>query len=288
MKHSESRPAVFFRTFAVSIAAAAAAFLLGWRIISSRPGSDAPPNETRLLPDASSRLTVLALGVGESEELTVCALVSFQPDLIAVQTAVLPPETVWSAGGEQNTLAAAYRQGGADYLRRQLSAWLGVPIDGALVQNRRQLSAVMDTCGPLPFTLTAALSGETSGHRVSFPPGEYRLDGAALADLLTLQAPADPARRSDRAAELLGSLIRQHLPAVLTESGEALVGALLSHSQSDLSLLDYLERRTALCSLAGRPELPVYCVYLDGTVGQEGYYLSEVSLTCLRAAFPAE
>ena len=268
MKHSESRPAVFFRTFAVSIAAAAAVFLLGWWIISSRPGSDAPPNETRLLPDASSRLTVLALGVGESEELTVCALVSFQPDLIAVQTAVLPPETVWSAGGEQNTLAAAYRQGGADYLRRQLSA-------------------VMDTCGPLPFTLTAALSGETSGHRVSFPPGEYRLDGAALADLLTLQAPADPARRSDRAAELLGSLIRQHLPAVLTESGEALVGALLSHSKSDLSLLDYLERRTALCSLAGRPELPVYCVYLDGTVGQEGYYLSEVSLTCLRAAFPA-
>lgn len=132
MKHSESRPAVFFRTFAVSIAAAAAVFLLGWWIISSRPGSDAPPNETRLLPDASSRLTVLALGVGESEELTVCALVSFQPDLIAVQTAVLPPETVWSAGGEQNTLAAAYRQGGADYLRRQLSAWLGVPIDGAL------------------------------------------------------------------------------------------------------------------------------------------------------------
>ena len=100
-----------------------------------------------------------------------------------MQTAVLPPETVWSAGGEQNTLAAAYRQGGADYLRRQLSAWLGVPIDGALVQNRRQLSAVMDTCGPLPFTLTAALSGETSGHRVSFPPGEYQLDGAALADL---------------------------------------------------------------------------------------------------------
>ena len=146
----------------------------------------------------------------------------------------------------------------------------------------------MEACGPLPFTLTAALSGETSGHRVSFPPGEYRLDGAALADLLTLQAPADPARRSDRAAELLGSLIRQHLPAVLTESGEALVGTLLSHSHSDLSLLDYLERRTALCSLAGRPELPVYCVYLDGTVGQEGYYLSEVSLTCLRAAFPAE
>ena len=44
MKHSESRPAVFFRTFAVSIAAAAAVFLLGWWIISSRPGSDAPPN----------------------------------------------------------------------------------------------------------------------------------------------------------------------------------------------------------------------------------------------------
>ena len=193
MRHSESRPAVFFRPFAVSIAAAAAVFLLGWWIISSRPGSDAPPNETRLLPDASSRLTVLALGVGESEELTVCALVSFQPDLIAVQTAVLPPETVWSAGGEQNTLAAAYRQGGADYLRRQLSAWLGVPIDGALVQNRRQLSAVMEACDPLPFTLTAALSGATSGHRVSFPPGDSQRD--PLRPRRRSQHPAGPERR---------------------------------------------------------------------------------------------
>ena len=28
-------------------------------------------------------------------------------------------------------------------------------------------------------------------------------------------------------------------------------------------------------------------IYLDGTAGQDGYYLSQVSLTCLHAAFPA-
>ena len=53
------------------------------------------------------------------------------------------------------------------------------------------------------------------------------------------------------------------------------------------TLLDYLERRTALGTLARREDLPVYCVYLDGTAGQDGYYLSQVSLTCLHAAFPA-
>ena len=62
----------------------------------------------------------------------------------------------------------------------------------------------------------------------------------------------------------------------------------VTHSHSDLTLLDYLERRTALGTLARREEIPVYCVYLDGTAGQAGYYLSEVSITCLRAAFPAE
>ena len=75
---------------------------------------------------------------------------------------------------------------------------------------------------------------------------------------------------------------------MLSESGEELVTQLLIHSRSDLTLLDYLECRTALGTLARREEIPVYCVYLDGTSGQAGYYLSEVSLTCLRAAFPAE
>lgn len=287
MKHSESRPAVFFRTFAVSIAAAAAVFLLGWWIISSRPGSDAPPNETRLLPDTSSRLTVLALGVSESEELTVCALVSFQPDLIAVQVAALPPRTVWHTAAGEGTLTDAYRQGGAPYLRTVLSEWLQTPIHRTVSQTRQQLSAVMEKYGPLPYTLPISLAEDAPTPRMAFPAGRYYLDGEALADLITLPLPPDPARQSDRAAELLKALIKRHLPAVLTESGEALAADLITHSTGDLTLLDYLERRTALGTLARREDLPVYCVYLDGTAGQDGYYLSQVSLACLHAAFPA-
>ena len=122
---------------------------------------------------------------------------------------------------------------------------------------------------------------------MAFPAGRYYLDGEALADLITLPLPPAPARQSDRAAELLKALIKRHLPAVLTESGEALAADLITHSTGDLTLLDYLERRTALGTLARREDLPVYCVYLDGTAGQDGYYLSQVSLTCLHAAFPA-
>lgn len=288
MKHSYSRAAEFWRVFTVSLAAAAVVFGLGWLLISRSATQELPPPESPLLPDADSRLTVLAIGVGSSRELSVCALISFQPDQIAVQVASLPPQTVWQTAAGAGTLAEAWRLGGAAYLQTVLAEWLGIPIHRTIAQNRQQLCAVMAQYKPLPYTLPISLAEDAPTGRIAFPAGRYYLDGEALADLLVLPLPANLARRSDRTAELLKALVRQHLPSVLTESGEELVTLLLNHSDGDLTLLDYLERRSALGTLARRDEIPVYCVYLDGTAGQEGYYLSEVSLTCLRAAFPAE
>ena len=204
-----------------------------------------------------------------------------------MQVAALPPRTVWHTAAGEGTLTDAYRQGGAPYLRTVLSEWLQTPIHRTVSQTRQQLSAVMEKYGPLPYTLPISLAEDAPTPRMAFPAGRYYLDGEALADLITLPLPPDPARQSDRAAELLKALIKRHLPAVLTESGEALAADLITHSTGDLTLLDYLERRTALGTLARREELPVYCVYLDGTAGQDGYYLSQVSLACLHAAFPA-
>ena len=287
MKRSYSRPAEFWRTFTLSLAAAGLVFALGWLLITRPTAEELTPPSSPLLPGTESRLTVLALGLSEEKELSLCALVSFQPDLIAIQVAALPPQTVWQTEMGSGTLAAAWQQGGAAYLQSVLTEWLGIPIHRTLCQNRQQLSAMMAQCGPLPYTLPISLAEDAPGSRILFPAGRYYLDGEALADLITLPLPANPARQSDRAAELIKALVRQHLPAVLTESGEELVTHLLTHSDSDLTLLDYLERRTALGTLARREEIPVYCVYLDGTTGQEGYYLSEVSLACLQAAFPA-
>ena len=260
---------------------------MGWLLISHKGPQEGLLPESPLLPDESSRLTVLALGISEENELSLCALLSFQPDLIAIQVAALPPQTVWQTPAGEATLSAAWQQGGAAYLQSVLSQWLGISIHRTISQNRQQLSAVMEQFGPLPYTLPLSLAEDAPGSRILFPAGRYYLDGEALADLITLPLPTDPARQSDRSAELIKALVRRHLPAVLSESGEELVTQLLTHSHSDLTLLDYLERRTALGTLARREEIPIYCVYLDGTAGQAGYYLSEVSLTCLRAAFPA-
>ena len=288
MKHSHTRPAEFCRIFTLSLAAAAAVFALGWLLISRPSATPAHPAAPAVLPDETTRLTVLALGISGEGDLSLCALLSFQPDLIAVQVAALPPQTVWQTEAGEGTLSAAWQQGGAAYLRSVLSQWLGISIHRTISQNRQQLSAVMEQFGPLPYTLPLSLAEDAPGSRILFPAGRYYLDGEALADLITLPLPTDPARQSDRSAELIKALVRRHLPAVLSESGEELVTQLLTHSHSDLTLLDYLERRTALGTLARREEIPIYCVYLDGTAGQAGYYLSEVSLTCLRAAFPAE
>ena len=122
MKHSHSRSADFWRTFTLSLAAAGLLFGLGWLFISHNGPQEGPLPESPLLPDESSRLTVLALGVSPENELSLCALLSFQPDLIAVQVAALPPQTVWQTEAGEGTLSAAWQQGGAAYLQSVLSA----------------------------------------------------------------------------------------------------------------------------------------------------------------------
>ena len=89
MKRSYSRPAEFWRTFTLSLAAAGLVFALGWLLITRPTAEELPPPSSPLLPGTESRLTVLALGLSEEEELSLCALVSFQPDLIAIQVAAL-------------------------------------------------------------------------------------------------------------------------------------------------------------------------------------------------------
>ena len=150
MKHSHSRSADFWRTFTLSLAAAGLLFGLGWLLISHNGPQEGPLPESPLLPDESSRLTVLALGVSPENELSLCALLSFQPDLIAVQVAALPPQTVWQTEAGEGTLSAAWQQGGAAYLQSILSQWLGISIHRTISQNRQQLSAVMEQFGPLP------------------------------------------------------------------------------------------------------------------------------------------
>ena len=62
----------------------------------------AHPVAPAVLPDETTRLTVLALGISGEGDLSLCSLLSFQPDLIAVQVAALPPRTVWhTAAGEE-------------------------------------------------------------------------------------------------------------------------------------------------------------------------------------------
>lgn len=173
MKHSHSRSADSWRTFTLSLAAAGLLFGLGWLLISHNGPQEGPLPESPLLPDESSRLTVLALGVSPENELSLCALLSFQPDLIAVQVAALPPQTVWQTEAGEGTLSAAWQQGGAAYLQSILSQWLGISIHRTISQNRQQLSAVMEQFGPLPYTLPLSLAEDAPGSRILFPAGRY-------------------------------------------------------------------------------------------------------------------
>lgn len=277
---------VFLRTVAASMAVTGLLFTVGfaaWRL--SRLSPAVTPPVSTVLPEESTPLTVLALGVDETDALAFSALIALLPQKGSIAVCALPPETLWQAEKSEGTLKAAYAAGGADYLRGRLGAWLGISIDRTLVQNYDGLAAVMATCGTLPYSLPNAVEGEWQGRTVTYPKGAYDLDTRALADLLVLPAPASPVARSDRAADLLMALLRHHLPAVLTESGEQLFQNLLNHSEGDLSIADYRAQEAVLQALAVQQDLVFLPVYLDGEAGQEGFRLSAPTLTCLRSTW---
>ena len=154
-----------------------------------------------------------------------------------------------------------------------------------LALTREGLRNLAFTAGELPYQLTEDLEGTAGGREVSYPRGPYSLDGDRFADFLTLPAPT-PQAQCDRTVSLLAAAVHYHLPAALSSSGEELFRNILTEGETDLSVLDYRARREAAEYLAMQEGAVSLC-YTDGTAGREGFYLSEASLKCLRAAFGA-
>lgn len=289
-KRAESRfPASLSRIFSLTLAVTMGLFLLVWLVFAAagQKKEELPPPPGSVRPTEKERLTVLVLG-RENEETPpdVLYLFGFLPDRGSIVLSAFPLDTVWKARGGQGTLLSAFRRGGSDYLRRQFSDYLGVPIDRTLVLTEAGLENLFLTAGPCPYQLTEDLSGTVHGREVSYARGPYSLDARTMADLLAL--PADsPAKKCDRAVSLLAALLQHHLPAVLTESGEELYRNLLTEGRTDLAVEDYTKRREAAQYLAMQEGWISLC-YLDGTSGRDGFFLSEECLRCIRSAYGGE
>lgn len=290
MKQSgEGRGATFFRCFAATVGIVGALLAIGFLIFrASGVVAELIPPVNTALPNAEERQTVLILGREDEDSAPeICCLYGFLPDKGTIALCALPMQTYWKASGGEGTLASAWQEGGAGYLSRQLSAYLGIPIDRTLVIDQEGLATMVLTCGSLPYTLQEDLAGTVHGRKVDYPRGRYDLDARTMADWMLLPGKT-PARRSDRIAELFRALVEYHLPAVLTESGGELFQNLVNNSSTDLSYLDYLERQDAAQFLMTREGSRASCVYIDGTAGREAYFLSDTTLTCIRGTYGAD
>ena len=288
-KSSQSRGAVFFRTFAVTIGLVGAFLMLGYLVfLGTRPKAEESAPHTHSIPTAADRLTVLILGgVDESVMPEVCFLYGFLPDKGSIAVCALPTDTLWKTAEGEGTIRSAYADGGAGYVSQQLAASLGIPIDRTVVLDFAGLETLIQTGGTIPYTLAEDLSGTVRGRKVSFTRGTYDLDARAMADLLTVPAPASTDRRSDRCASLLRAMAELHLPGVLTESGAMLYRNLLNCSRTDLTALDYMQRETAAQYLSTCKEPVAICVYIDGRQGRDAYYLSDASIACIQGTYGA-
>lgn len=272
----------------ISLAGLAGMLLIaGMLSLGAQAGAaGAKPGESVPLPAASSeRFTALILGRDEHDEAAVCLLAGILPDRCCFAVSALPENTVWDVGGTTVTLSGAVSSGGPEYAAGLLSQYLGIPIDRTISLGCDGLKTLMHNKS-LTYELAEGVSGWVGERRIDYPPGSYRLDARAVADLLAVEEPAFPERRAQRCVSLAAALLRPLLPRLAEGEANTLCRELLAAVRTDLTALDWRSRESAVRLAASRGT--VIGVTGRYVVSGGGAQLTDEGLRLLREAFGRE
>lgn len=252
-------------------------------IVRTPNGEPAAMAETQLppavyLPREQDRLLMLfALAENESTPPDCYLLAGFLPDKGRIALCMLPPGTMVRGDGQWDKLSALFEQGGIAYAAKRLGGFLGIEIERSGWLDVSGLRCIMEQAGEFEYELTTRLDYPVHRRQVTLERGNISLDGRKLMDLLAYPAyPKGEKERSDRGVMLLTRILNAHLPDSNTEKGDELVKCFLNNSSSNISFLDYEQRKGAVRFLATLKLPAATAVYVDGSVDREdGFWLNE-------------
>lgn len=234
---------------------------------------------TIYLPQREDRLVFLmAASENSSTPPDVYLLAGFLPDKGTIAICTLPTKTMITAGEQSGTLEELFDRGGLGYSAGLLGSYLGIDIERTAYIEVEGLRKLVESAGFYEYELGVELDYPMHQRQVVLGRGVQQLDGRKLMDILAYPAyKGGETERCDRSTMLITRMVNDHLPDSLTAEGDVMVKCLLNNSKTDITFLDYEERKSPTRFLAQLRLPAATAVYIEGELSRDysSFLLSE-------------
>ncbi|MCI8440903.1 MAG: hypothetical protein HFG27_00010 [Provencibacterium sp.] len=233
------------------------------------------------LPSNQEALNLLLVVEPGGEEERVYALLRFDPARGQVPVAVLPAGTLFGAAGRLATLESAYDYAGIRRAAAQIGEALGISIDRYLQLKAQDAAELVDQLGGVLYRVKKRMIFESPGAQTVLEPGPRQLSGSLFGEVLAYSFPGGALERSSMLGSLIASLINEHSDLLLTAEADTVFQSLVNRANTNISALDYQQRKAAARFMARLSPDGAFSVTLSGS-GENTYGTFSLSEECCR------
>ncbi|MCI8622246.1 MAG: LCP family protein [Provencibacterium sp.] len=233
------------------------------------------------LPSNQETLNLLLVVEPREGAQRLYALLRFDPARGQIPVAVLPPGTLVGAQGRLATVESAYTYAGIRRVAAQLEEALGIAVDRYLQLDVQDAVTLVDLLGGVQYRVKKRMVFNSAGTQTVLEPGPRQLSGNLFGEVLSYSFPEGELERSSALGNLIASLLNDHSDLLLTAEADSVFQSLVNMGETNVSALDYQERKPAARFMARLSPDAAFSVRLSGQ--EEGTYGSfQLSEDCRR------
>jgi anionic cell wall polymer biosynthesis LytR-Cps2A-Psr (LCP) family protein len=237
------------RLFAISFSLSLFVISLLYMFLTVTISPRTPPSlmadavEEAYIPDKQDALTVLFFGEEAPGSVAgTYILLQFNPMAGKVYVAPLPPQTKLIHGGKKETIAEAYRFGGARYTRDALEEHLNIPINRHLRASANAFILAANNIGTIEFDIKEETTIADGDSYATLSPGLHLLDGRRMIGIVR-ESQNSPEQRAALAGELAGAAINQRIDIAASTLSDRIFESIINLIDTDISYADYEQRK---------------------------------------------
>jgi anionic cell wall polymer biosynthesis LytR-Cps2A-Psr (LCP) family protein len=254
---------------------------------AARPGGRPAPSmqgaedEPAYVPAEKDSLSVLFIG-GDSSAATTFLLARFDSAAGRVPLAAFPADTAVLNAGKAESLSDVYRCGGAGDVRDRLAHAISAPIDRYVLITGPAFLACASAIGTVEFGLDEPVTVTRGGVTQTLSPGNQLLDGQKAADIIG-GYPGGELARCRATGGLAAAVIDQRRDICVSVAFESVFEKLVNLINTDISMLDFHDRRDAAEYMAKLPNGIAMPISVSGSYSADDglYHLSDTFLALL-------
>lgn len=197
------------------------------------------------LPQEQDSLTALVIGMQKDQPPMTFMLIRFHPLKGSIPVTALPGNTSITFQKHPWTLQTLYEKEGVTGVRQALGETFGIQIQRYAKVSLSGFEKIVNLIGSISFPVPKEISLKQGDITVSLSEGIQLIDGKKAAALSLYEGYSSQQERCGLLAELAANAINQHLNLVHSDMAERLFRGVVNNMDTDISSLDYADRRQA-------------------------------------------